>query len=203
MSTSHRNPAPAQQIRLLRTVIMLRHGQHNQAAPNQLGGLTELGRRQARLAAERLAQEPIDRIVASDFRRAQQTAEEVARHHPAVAIETDADLCECVPSVPPGQEFFYPDGVQASQTASCRECLDHAYARYFESDSEGTTLLVGHGNAFRYLLCRVLAVRLDAWARFDIRNCGICRVASKSLLGTQVAGFNDTGHLPASMLTYS
>ena len=43
MSTSHRNSAPAQEIRLLSTVILMRHGQHNQAAPNQLGGLTEPG----------------------------------------------------------------------------------------------------------------------------------------------------------------
>ena len=203
MSTSHRNSAPVQEIRLLSTVILMRHGQYNQAAPNQLGGLTALGRRQVAHAAERLAAEPLDRIVASEFRRAQQTAEEVARHHPSVTLEADADLCECVPSVPRGQEFFYPEGVQASQTAACRERLDRAYARYFESHAEGTTLLVGHGNAFRYLLCRVIAVRLDAWSRFDIHNTGICRIASKTLLGTQVTGFNDTGHLAASMLTYS
>ena len=202
MSTSPSSTGPTQHIQLLRSVILLRHGQHNQAAPNQLGGLTELGKRQVALAAERLASEPIDRIVASEFRRAQQTAEEVARHHPSVEVEIDADLCECVPSVPPGQEFFYPDGVQASQTASCREYLDRAYARYFESDSEGTTLLAGHGNAFRYLLCRVLAVRLDAWARFDMHNGGISRIAAKTFLGTQVVQFNDTGHLPVDMLTY-
>ena len=200
MNASQNNPV--QQIRLIRTVILLRHGQHNAAAPNQLGGLTELGRRQATLAAERLVDEPIDRIVVSEFRRARQTAEEIARHHPSIEIGQDADLCECVPSVPPGQEVFYPEGVKASQTAACREHLDRAYSRYFESDNEGTTLLVCHGNVIRYLLCRVLAVRLDAWSRFDIHNCGICRVASKTFLGTQVTGLNDTGHMPLSMLTY-
>lgn len=202
MSTSPGGSGLGEHIQLLRAVILLRHGQHNQAAPNQLGGLTELGKRQAALAAERLASEPIDRIVVSEYRRARQTAEEVARRHPSVEVETDADLCECVPSVPPGQEFFYPQGVKASQTASCRECLDRAYVRYFESGTEGTTLLVGHGNAFRYLLCRVLAVRLDAWARFDMHNAGIARIAAKTFLGTQVVQFNDTGHLSPDLLTY-
>ena len=174
MSTSQPQPAHGM-IRPLRSVILLRHGQHNDAAPNQLGGLTELGKKQVAATAERLRDESIDRIVASEFRRARQTADE---------------------------EVFYPEGVKASQTAECREHLDRAYSRYFESDNEGTTLLVCHGNVIRYLLCRVLAVRLDAWARFDIHNCGICRVSSKTYLGTQVTGLNDVGHLPASLLTY-
>ena len=201
MSTSQPQPAHGM-IRHLRSIILLRHGQHNAAAPNQLGGLTELGKKQASATAERLRDESIDRIVVSEFRRARQTADEVARHHPSIIVETDADICECVPSVPPGQEVFYPEGVKASQTAECREHLDRAYSRYFESDNEGTTLLVCHGNVIRYLLCRVLAVRLDAWARFDIHNCGICRVSSKTYLGTQVTGLNDIGHLPPSLLTY-
>ena len=201
MSTSQPTPVHGM-IRSLRSVILLRHGQHNAAAPNQLGGLTALGKQQASAAAERLRDESIDRIVTSDFRRARQTAEVVREHHPSIVVETDADICECVPSVPPGQEVFYPEGVQASQTAECREHLDRAYSRYFESDNEGTTLLVCHGNVIRYLLCRVLAVRLDAWARFDIHNCGICRVASKTYLGTQVTGLNDVGHLSAELLTY-
>ena len=72
--------------------------------------------------------------------------------------------------------------------------LDRAFARYFESGAEGTTLLVGHGNAFRYLICRVLDLRLDDWARFDMHNCGISRIAVKTL--------NDSGHLPPELVTY-
>ena len=181
MSTSQPQPAHGM-IRPLRSVILLRHGQHNDAAPNQLGGLTALGKKQASATAERLRGESIDRIVTSEFRRARQTADEVAQHHPSITVETDADICECVPSVPPGQEVFYPEGVQASQTAECREHLDRAYSRYFESDNAGTTLLVCHGNVIRY--------------------CGICRVSSKTYLGTQVTGLNDVGHLPPSLLTY-
>ncbi len=43
MTTSQREPAHGM-IRPLRNVILLRHGQHNDAAPNQLGGLTALGK---------------------------------------------------------------------------------------------------------------------------------------------------------------
>lgn len=194
--------APAvKEIRVLRTVILLRHGQQDESTRGDTG-LSETGLRQAELAAERLSVEPIDRIASSGLRRARQTAEAVARRHASVEIGTDVDLCECIPSVPRGQEIFYPGGVKAIQTASCREALDRAFARYFESGPDGTTLLVGHGNAFRYLICRVLGLRLDDWARFDMHNCGISRIDVKTFLGTQVTGLNDTGHLPPELLTY-
>ena len=193
---------PVPEIRLLRTVILLRHGQYDDSMPGDLGGLTRIGFRQAALAAERLSMEPIDRIVSSGFVRARQTAAVVARGRAAVDTETDWDLCECVPSIPKGQEVFFPYGIEAAHSVSCREALDRAYLRYFETRSEGTTLLVGHGNAIRYLICRVLDLRLDDWARFDIHNCGISRIEAKTLLGVQVTGLNDTGHLPPELLTY-
>ena len=201
MSSSRDSARSVGEIRVLRTVMLLRHGQQDESTRGDTG-LTETGMRQAALAAERLSVETIDRIVSSGLRRARQTAEAVVRHRASVEIETDVDLCECVPSVPRGQEIFYPGGVKATDTAFCREALDRAFARYFESDTEGTTLLVGHGNAFRYLLCRVLDLRLDDWARFDMHNCGISRIAVKTFLGTQVTGLNDTGHLPPELLTY-
>ena len=203
MSTGGDSAVSVRKIRVLRTVILLRHGQRDESTPDGSGGLTETGFRQAALAAERLSVEPIDRIVSSGLRRAAQTAQAVARHHASVEVETDADLCECVPSVPRGQGVFYRDGVEAAtHTASCREALDRAFSRYFGSGSKGTTLLVGHGNAFRYLVCRVLALNPDDWARFDMHNCGISRVEVKTFLGVQVTGLNDTGHLPPELLTY-
>ena len=201
MSSSRDGVPSVEEIRVLRTVILLRHGQQEESTRGDTG-LTEIGFRQAALAAERLSVEPIDRIVSSGLRRARQTVEAVARQHASVETETDEDLRECVPSVPRGQDVFYPGGVKATRTASCREALDRAFARYFESGSDGTTLLVSHGNAFRYLVCRVLGLRLDDWARFDMHNCGISRIAVKTFLGTQVTGFNDTGHLPPELLTY-
>ena len=201
MSGSRDSARSVGDIRVLRAVILLRHGQQDESTPGD-SGLTETGFRQAALAAERLSVEPIDRIVSSGLRRARQTAEAVARQHTSVEIETDEDLCECVPSVPRDQEIFYPGGVKETHAASCREALDRAFARYFKSASDGTTLLVGHGNAFRYLICRVLDLRLDDWARFDMHNCGISRIAVKTFLGTQVTGLNDTGHLPPELLTY-
>ena len=88
MSTGDGSAVSVREIRVLRTVILLRHGQQDESTPDGSGGLTEIGLRQAALAAERLSVEPIDRIVSSGLRRASQTAQAVARHHASVKVET-------------------------------------------------------------------------------------------------------------------
>ena len=50
---------------------------------------------------------------------------------------------------------------------------------------------------------RQAALAVDDWARFDVHNCGISRIAVKTLLGVQVTALNDTGHLPSELLTYA
>lgn len=190
------------EIHTFRTVWMLRHGQESPERPRPLGGhLTELGRAQAERAAARLAAIPFDRIVASTLLRAAETAQIVAARHPSIEIEYTEDLWECSPSVPPGQEIFFPN-LTPEAAARCREWLDRAYTRYFETETPETVLLVGHGTATRYLLCRVLGLPLDSWAIFDLMNCSLTRVEWKTILGRQLTGFNFIDHLSAEMQTY-
>ncbi|MBX3054679.1 MAG: histidine phosphatase family protein [Caldilineaceae bacterium] len=189
-------------IQLLRTVWLLRHGQESRDRPQPLGGyLSDLGRQQAELTAQRLAEVPFTRIVASTLHRATQTAQIVAARHPHIEIEYTEDLWECAPSAPPGQEIFFPN-LTPEAASACRDRLDRAFDRYFRDDGQGMTLLVAHGNVIRYLLCRVLDMPIDAWARFDLFNCSLARVDWKTVLGRQVTGFNDVGHLPWEMQTY-
>lgn len=190
------------EIQLLHTIWLLRHGQESLERPKPLGGhLTELGRQQADLTAQRLAAMPLTRIVASTLHRAAETAQIVAAHHPHIEIEYTEDLWECVPSLPAGQELFFKDPSPV-EFDRCRQKLDRAFERYFQGDERGMTLLIAHGNVIRYLICRVLEMPLDAWARFDLFNCSLARVDRKMFLGQQLTGFNDVGHLPAEMWTY-
>lgn len=69
-------------IRLVETVILARHGESELSAaglvsgdPAEPRGLTEIGREQARRLGERLADEPIDLCVTSEFVRVRQTAD--------------------------------------------------------------------------------------------------------------------------------
>ena len=154
MTRREESPTDDHPIRVVRTVFLLRHGQHAPDAPDNLGGgLTALGRCQAKRAAHRVAEQGIGRLVASNMRRARQTAEILSAAVPSLVVEIDTDLRECVPSVPPRQQVFYPHGVPGRECAACRERLDRAFERYFEASVAGNTVLVAHGNAIRYLLC--------------------------------------------------
>lgn len=191
------------EIQTYRTVWLLRHGQESPDRPPPLGGhLTELGRRQAQKAAERLALLPIRRVVASSLHRAAETARIVTAALPGLEIEYTEELWECVPAIPPhlAEHFTH---LSADTVAADRARLDRAFQRYFVDDTrDGMTLLVCHGNVIRYLLCRVLEIPGEEFARFDIFNCGLCRVDWKSQLGRQITGLNDAGHLPLEMQTY-
>lgn len=73
------------------TLIFVRHGQSESNLERRFTGqhetsLTELGRAQAAATADFLANEPIDRIYASDLSRAIETAEPTARMHGLTVI---------------------------------------------------------------------------------------------------------------------
>ena len=79
-------------------IILVRHGETVDNALQIMQGqtqgeLNEKGREQARQVAERLADEPLDAIVASDLHRAIQTAEIIAAPH-SMTVQTTALLRE-------------------------------------------------------------------------------------------------------------
>ena len=76
------------------TILLVRHGETIDNARQIMqgqtqGDLNEKGREQARQVAERLSADPIDAVVASDLRRAIQTAEIIAAPHNLVVKTTE------------------------------------------------------------------------------------------------------------------
>ena len=74
-------------------IFLVRHGETIDNARQIMqgqtqGDLTERGREQAQQVAERLAQEHLDAVIASDLRRAIQTAEIIAAPHGLSVIQT-------------------------------------------------------------------------------------------------------------------
>lgn len=74
-------------------IFLVRHGETVDNARQIMQGqtqgcLNDKGRQQARLVAERLASEPLDAVVASDLRRAIQTAELLAEPHQLPVVTT-------------------------------------------------------------------------------------------------------------------
>ena len=75
------------------TIFLVRHGETVDNARQIMQGqtqgeLNEVGRQQAQQVAERLSTEAIDAVVASDLRRAIQTAEVIAKSHGLPVVTT-------------------------------------------------------------------------------------------------------------------
>ena len=75
------------------TILLVRHGETFDNARQIMQGqtqgcLNETGREQARQVAQRLAQEPVDVVVASALQRAVQTAEIIAESHGLTVVTT-------------------------------------------------------------------------------------------------------------------
>lgn len=75
------------------TILLVRHGETVDNARQIMQGqtqgeLNERGREQARQVAERLAKEHVDAVIASDLRRAIQTAEIIATPHSLPVVST-------------------------------------------------------------------------------------------------------------------
>ena len=75
------------------TIFLVRHGETVDNARQIMqgqtqGDLNEVGRQQAQQVAERLSTEAIDAVVASDLRRAIQTAEVIAKSHGLPVVTT-------------------------------------------------------------------------------------------------------------------
>jgi broad specificity phosphatase PhoE len=80
-------------------LIVIRHAQTVWNATGRIQGqadpeLSEVGREQCELVAQRLAAVDLDALYTSDLSRASETAEAIARLHPGLAAQLDSDLRE-------------------------------------------------------------------------------------------------------------
>lgn len=204
-------------------ITLIRHGQHhhvkvetdalNHSAVGELadevtrqedGGLTPAGIQQAERTAERFRIDSISAIYASSLPRTTQTAEIIAKSLPDVPLQTRRDLWECIPHVPPHkveQAKVYPGELLARDKAHAAA----AFERYFQpADEDGQhEIVVCHGNLIRYFVCRVLQVTPDVWLNMKTYNCGVSTVWIQADGTLTLASFNDTGHLPQDLVTYT
>ncbi|GAA1462141.1 bifunctional RNase H/acid phosphatase [Williamsia maris] len=198
-------------------LILLRHGQTALSVDRRYSGrgnpeLTELGRDQARRAADRLATlGGIDAIVASPLGRAQETADAVAGRlglpvhtHEGLtetdfgewegltfreAIERDADLHKRwmgdISVAPPGGESF------ADVTTRVRAATGDVVSQY----GPGTVLVVTHVTPIK----TILRLALDAGPsllfrlHLDLASLSIAEIYPDG--GASVTLVNDTNHL--------
>lgn len=197
-------------------LLLTRHGETTSNVERRIQGqldvpLTEAGRAQADRLAGRLADAPLDAIIASPLRRAWDTAQAVAAHH-RVPLRQDPRLMEICygqwqgstwaevrrrdpqrwqtwtqdPANPP------PDG-ESFQQAALRVgellkdlSLDH--------EPDCTLLLVGHGGSLRMLVCVAFGIPIYLHGNLAMDNTAVSELEVRNR-GAVLVSLNDTTHL--------
>ncbi|MFW5691045.1 MAG: histidine phosphatase family protein [Chloroflexota bacterium] len=193
----------------IRFITMIRHGQYHTARQDD-GELTLVGIEQIKLAARALRMDHFDTIYYSPMRRAEQSAQVIARSFPNVTIKADDLLRECVPSVPPRLEAIFQ--MHRRKMPHTQDALDRCLARFEmawerfaeppqDEGDEVHDLLVCHGNIIRYFVARALTVATDTWINMLMHNGGITRLRVDTSGETTLISHNDMGHLPPRLRT--
>lgn len=187
----------------IRDIIMVRHGQYGSD-----GSLTSIGNDQADVTAKRLLDILSDKkvrcIFHSSLPRAKETAMIISQSFPQADIVETSLLNEAVPAPPDP-----PSHACAEYIPEEGDRIEKAFRTFFSrplgdsSNCESVDILVGHGNCFRYFLCRALQIDPRFWLRMAIYNCGVSWVELDHDGRVSVRAVGDTGHMPREKLTYT
>lgn len=177
-------------------IHLIRHGQYVRDPDSGDGALTTVGRRQARRTGTRLSQGRVARLFSSDVQRASETAEIIAGHLPGISVTALPILREMLPTAVPG--FHVP--LESRRQAQQR--IDDVIGRFFaRPPMSGDTVVVCHGNLIRALLCRMLGMPKTRWRELGTLHCSITSFSFSKAGRIRLQCFNDSGHLPAELIT--
>ncbi len=199
------------------TLLLIRHAVNDWVKTGKLAGrmpgvhLNEEGRQQASALGTRLAARPLTAIYSSPLERTIETAEAVARHHPALSVQVDRGLEEVDFGRWQGEELAtlahrnlwhvvqrtparaaFPDGetVRGAQMRMV-DALE-AIARRHPGE---TVAIVSHSDIIKLVLAYYLGMPLDLFQRIVIAPASISAL-QLSAGHAAVLLMNDTGHLP-------
>ena len=182
-------------------LFLVRHGETVDNARQIMQGqtqgcLNEKGREQARVVAERLAAEPVDAVVASDLRRAIQTAEVIAVPH-ALPVVTTPLLRErdwggfTGRFIPDLKGEVWPDDIESEEALLSRA---RTFLIYITATYPGKRVVaVGHGIFNKAILavyaqCPMREVQRMMNAEVRILTVSAERAASAGTMASSVAG---------------
>ena len=198
-----REEKDSEAVNATRTLILIRHGQYEYEDKDEERVLTEIGRKQAREVGARLREMnlSVSRIIHSDLTRAVETAGIIATElRGDIPMEMCSMLREGKPYRPEPdiikrkEKYYFVDGAR----------IEAAFRKYFYRAGKENTIeiIVGHGNVFRYFVCRVLQLNPDAWLRIGLGNCSMTVVTIRGDGHVCLEGLGMTGHLPVGDVTY-
>jgi probable phosphoglycerate mutase len=177
-----------------RHLYLVRHGE-----ANPFGELTDTGRRQVALLAERLAALPIDVVRHSPLSRAAASAAMLGERL-GVPVEEAAELIDHVPYVPdpmPPEWAGFFDGFDAEEAETGARLADALTARFGRpAETEVHEVLVTHAYQVAWMLRHALDAPPARWLSLNSGNTALTAIDIPSAGPARVIVFNDMGHLP-------
>jgi len=190
-----------------RHLILIRHGQYNlEGESDEERILTALGREQARVTGERLAELglPYTSLARSNMARAVETAKIMTELLPDVPVlPTDSILREGAPIIPEPRvgswrpdHYYETDGVR----------IEAAFRKYFHrahvsQEKDSYEIIVCHANVIRYFACRALQFPPEAWLRLSLRHASLTWMVIRPDGRVHCRALGEAGHFPPEQLT--
>lgn len=197
-----------------RRVILVRHGHYERTGDlgDDVWGLSPLGRRQAARTARRLARlvstftGQFEGVYSSPWPRAVQTAEIGAHELELDTVKVKSYLHECIPLISDETARHHPhlSATRHAEREATVEQVDRVKSRFLQPSRKDSTYLVfAHGNLIRYLVADALGLPYEAWMHMECHHASITELRVYPGGFTALIRYNDTGHLPPSMVTSS
>lgn len=196
------------------TILFIRHGQTDWNVAGRWQGFTdiplnEVGRAQAQMLTERIADWPIKAVYSSDLSRAAETGKAVAerlgidllldpawRERGLGALEglTRDEILEQFPYLSLPRTFIEAPGGESYLDLKHR--VLQGYKRVLKEYSGEMVAVVSHGGTLRLIISHILELPERIYAPFTLDgNTGISRVVVNEDGHARLVTLNDTAHL--------
>lgn len=188
-------------------LYLVRHGEQQDAEYGLPDGpLSERGKRQARLIAERLGGVPFTGAWHSPLTRASETARIMTERMPALESTPSSLLMDCIPSgptadMPPGFQHFFgsvtPEQIEAGEAQ-----MTDAVAEWLAPAREDRhDLLITHNFVIAWFVRETFGAAAWRWMGINQANCGLSIIRVRSAKPPVLLTHNDLGHLPVELRT--
>lgn len=194
-------------------IILVRHGQTQDNVDDIIQKATtpinELGRRQAKILAEKLKDEKIDVIYTSDLQRALETTEEIIKFHPRAKVirtpalrEKDAGIFKGRrleehknARIASGKTFyeFVPEGGESMIELQNRVVT--FYKELIHAHKDEIVLLVAHHGTIKCLLLYLLGKSFDEWTALEVENTALTVIEVNDKKLHTIRALNSVDHL--------
>jgi broad specificity phosphatase PhoE len=188
-------------------IYLVRHGEHTGAEHGMPDGpLSNRGRKQAELIAERLRAVPFTAARHSPLQRASETADIVAAHLPNVTCQPSSLLFDCVPTgmtaqMPEAFEAFFGSVTEAEIEAGRAQMTDAVTEFLTPHRGDRHDLLITHNFVIAWFVREVLDAPQWRWVILNQAHCGLSIILRKPGRPWSLLTHNDVGHLSPDMRT--